>query len=224
MESTRFDRLTRTWALHSTRRSVMGALLGGALGFGALRKSEAKGKSRKTVTLCLGGQTLVVKKSKARVFLNQGAASGACASSPPASPPASPPSPPSPPPPPPVSCSDGVKNGTESDVDCGGLCERCGTNKQCSGRQDCDSARCDAGVCKTCQNDDQCGNDEAGVCKCGSAGICYSDSNTRLLGSTDCNDCPGGTVRCERIQTWVECSPRCGDFLESEVFPRDKRS
>jgi hypothetical protein len=42
---------------------------------------------------------------------------------------------------PPLStCSDGIKNGTESDVDCGGLCpQKCAVGAACSFNSDCDS-------------------------------------------------------------------------------------
>jgi hypothetical protein len=46
------------------------------------------------------------------------------------------------------SCTDTVKNGVETDIDCGGAsCSKCGTGKTCSGGSDCQS-----GVCSvTCQ-------------------------------------------------------------------------
>jgi len=50
------------------------------------------------------------------------------------------------------SCQDGVKDGTESDVDCGGTCpNRCGENKVCSGPSDCAaSATCDTTTSECC--------------------------------------------------------------------------
>ncbi|MBK6848426.1 MAG: hypothetical protein IPG96_13175 [Proteobacteria bacterium] len=40
-------------------------------------------------------------------------------------------------------CSDGAKNGTETDIDCGGLCpERCQLGKGCAQHTDCETARC----------------------------------------------------------------------------------
>src|SRR5689334_14792557 len=35
------------------------------------------------------------------------------------------------------SCTDGAKNGTETDVDCGGSCEPCATGAQCTAASDC---------------------------------------------------------------------------------------
>src|SRR5205823_3728276 len=49
---------------------------------------------------------------------------------------------------PPPTCSDGVKNGTETDVDCGGTsCPKCANGKVCSLATDCSSGNCSAGVC-----------------------------------------------------------------------------
>lgn len=48
------------------------------------------------------------------------------------------------------SCQDGIQNGPESDVDCGGLefCPRCEDGKMCTGDWDCQSGYCGAGgVC-----------------------------------------------------------------------------
>ncbi len=46
-----------------------------------------------------------------------------------------------------ASCSDSVKNGNESDVDCGDGCAGCATGKQCASGSDCASALCKDGQC-----------------------------------------------------------------------------
>lgn len=56
-------------------------------------------------------------------------------------------------------CSDGVRNGTESDVDCGGVCAtRCAYGDLCNTDSDCASALC--GAANTCVNFRQPGADE----------------------------------------------------------------
>ncbi len=44
----------------------------------------------------------------------------------------------------PPTCSDGLRNGTETDLDCGGpnMCPRCGGNLNCAANSDCISNRC----------------------------------------------------------------------------------
>jgi hypothetical protein len=59
-------------------------------------------------------------------------------------------------------CSDGVKNGTETDVDCGGSCGRCSVGKACTSRDDCTTALCTGGVCVEWVNQADCGLDSDG--------------------------------------------------------------
>jgi hypothetical protein len=102
----------------------------GALGaaFGSLVAAgvdKAGAKKKKKVTLCLDGRTIKARKK----LLESGAALGASAVQS------------APPPPPPGStttttpaptCRDGLRNGGESDVDCGGPdCARCGFTLHC---------------------------------------------------------------------------------------------
>ena len=51
------------------------------------------------------------------------------------------------PPPPPATCSDGLKNGTEGDIDCGGTCALCANYRSCNVAADCQSGACDVGAC-----------------------------------------------------------------------------
>jgi hypothetical protein len=44
-------------------------------------------------------------------------------------------------------CGDGIKNGDESDVDCGGSCNACADGEGCGSGEDCQSGECSGGVC-----------------------------------------------------------------------------
>lgn len=46
-----------------------------------------------------------------------------------------------------ATCFDGVRNGPESDVDCGGDCPACERGDRCAAPRDCYSGRCAEGVC-----------------------------------------------------------------------------
>ena len=46
-----------------------------------------------------------------------------------------------------AACGDGVKNGTETDIDCGGTCGPCGVGKTCIQAADCAPALCSANKC-----------------------------------------------------------------------------
>lgn len=213
MDSSQFDRVVRSWSDGTPRRAVLGLLAASAVGLVSEEASLAKGRKKK-VTLCLSGQTLSVKKSKKGSFLNQGATLGACASSPPppGSPPAIPP-PTSPPPPPPPgpNCRDGIKNGVETAIDCGGPdCPRCANGQTCQQGRDCRSGICQGGACRICTNDSQCGNNPS-VCFCAlAAGHCVS--NLPLSDApfrNDC-DCAAGQT-CVTFAEGNRCLPPCGD-------------
>ncbi len=51
------------------------------------------------------------------------------------------------PPSPPANCSDGRRNLDETDVDCGGACERCAEGLSCSVDEDCQTEVCTDGTC-----------------------------------------------------------------------------
>ncbi len=111
-------------------------------------------------------------------------------------------------------CHDRVRNGTETDVDCGGGCPRCPNGKLCRGQDDCESGLCVSGVCRACVVDTDCGIDAAGPCRCDTVDretqqeVC----NNALGGPSvaDCGDCPEGT-NCHRVDLgeWV-CRSFCG--------------
>jgi len=46
-----------------------------------------------------------------------------------------------------TSCTDGIQNGSETDIDCGGTCGQCLNGKACSTNGDCRDGTCQTGVC-----------------------------------------------------------------------------
>jgi len=83
------------------------------------------------------------------------------------------------------SCSDGLKNGTETDVDCGGggSCGKCANGKKCTGVADCTSGNCVDGVC--------CNTACTGTClACNLSGTVGSCSPI-AAGTDPANECPG---------------------------------
>lgn len=61
-------------------------------------------------------------------------------------------------------CTDGDRNGRESDIDCGGSCDRCADGRTCGSPHDCASGYCHGGVCG-CQGRVGCACDP-GVSSC----------------------------------------------------------
>jgi hypothetical protein len=113
-------------------------------------------------------------------------------------------------------CSDGIKNGRETGVDCGGGCQRCPSGQSCASRNDCASAMC-TGVCKTCTSglSDTCGGDSSGMCSCrvseaDGSRVCV---RAQAPGSTSCypnlKPCPAGMICVDHIGSYF-CHERCG--------------
>lgn len=67
------------------------------------------------------------------------------------------------------SCFDGVKNGTETGVDCGGpgVCEPCEAGASCTVNDDCESGSCAQGLCAVPRCDDQLENGKETAVDCG---------------------------------------------------------
>ncbi len=88
-----------------------------------------------------------------------------------------------------ASCSDGIQNGNESDIDCGGSCGGCALTKSCGSNTDCvlpGSGKCSGGKCiaPTCADGVQNGNETDVDC----GGSCPADCpvGSGCTASTDC--------------------------------------
>jgi hypothetical protein len=124
----------------------------------------------------------------------------------------------SPPPPPTDLCTNGVKDGNETDVDCGGgTCPRCRQLGQiCNSRNDCYSDRCVGGTCQACASN---------ILDCDpSCGCRLSDAGYKICTQANCTPHTGGTCalcgpgeQCALIvdggtgtQIGIECCLPCG--------------
>jgi hypothetical protein len=123
---------------------------------------------------------------------------------------------------------DGVQNGHETDIDCGGGCGPCANGRVCVVNDDCASGQCDpAGFVRRCAR--KCADLDTGLFSCmpacdaqhvcvrqGNAtpscvpviGTCTSD---RLSGSADCAAayCPADTFGADVTNGAVQCLPQC---------------
>ena len=80
-----------------------------------------------------------------------------------------------------ATCSDGIKNQDETDIDCGGAtCNPCGLGNACTQNSDCVTMNCDGGS-MTCA--------AVGTCN---DGIKNQDESDIDCGGATCNDCPVG--------------------------------
>jgi hypothetical protein len=119
-----------------------------------------------------------------------------------------------------ATCTDLAKNGTETDVDCGGAaCPKCGDTKGCASALDCVSGVCTANKCvaATCtdvvkngaETDIDCGGSACPKCMTGKA--CAADADC-VSGSCSANVCV--TVSCtdglkNGTETDVDCGGSC---------------
>ena len=92
-----------------------------------------------------------------------------------------------------ASCADTVKNGDETDTDCGGGCGPCADTKACAEAKDCTSGVCTGNVCQaaSCTDGVKNGNETALDCGGATCAKCGPD-----LGCTVNDDCLGGSCRC----------------------------
>src|SRR5439155_587755 len=72
-----------------------------------------------------------------------------------------------------ATCSDGVTNQNETDIDCGGgICSECAATLHCGVNSDCVSGVCSGGVCQATCSDGVANQDETDV-DCGGS-VCRS--------------------------------------------------
>ncbi|MFO0759671.1 MAG: plastocyanin/azurin family copper-binding protein [Byssovorax sp.] len=104
-------------------------------------------------------------------------------------------------------CNDGVKNGNETDKDCGGPdCGGCADGKACTGSNDCTSAVCTGMVCQVPACDDNTMNGTETDKDCG-GNTCAKCGPT--LGCKMDSDCGGGSCN------GTTCNPTCTDLVKN---------
>ncbi|MBK9258202.1 MAG: hypothetical protein IPM54_00005, partial [Polyangiaceae bacterium] len=102
-------------------------------------------------------------------------------------------------------CNDGTKNGTETDVDCGGACSQCSDGKSCIGNSDCQSGACSSGSCTNMTNcndgtkngtetDVDCGG-SCSQCSAGKSCIGNSDCQSGACSSGSCTNTTNSGMR-----------------------------
>jgi hypothetical protein len=100
-------------------------------------------------------------------------------------------------------CGDGVKNGAESDIDCGGSCAKCETASTCSANADCMSQVCTNGTCAPVPHYGAC----AGICDNATIATSRYYSSGSLGASERCIEVPFSLV-----------SASCGGFASNRAF------
>jgi len=125
----------------------------------------------------------------------------------------------------PLGCSNGTKDGTETDVDCGGSCDPCDNGDGCKSYLDCVSQYCDANMqCAACGSDGDCAAASMTWCDTGvcvptksDGEACVNDVECQSMACTDgvCCDavCDGTCEGCTNALTAQDdgtCAPLIG--------------
>ncbi len=96
-----------------------------------------------------------------------------------------------------AACKNGTLDANESDVDCGGPCPRCATDKSCSTPKDCQSGVCESGKCRAPDCGDGVENANETDIDCGGGTCDDCGSGKKCKANSDCtsNDCSGGVCQ-----------------------------
>ena len=99
-------------------------------------------------------------------------------------------------------CDDQIRNGSETDVDCGGSCPPCAMGRLCDSGADCESGNCGGGRCapRPCENGLQDGAESDVDCGGGTCRPCAG--GRQCLAGPDCanGNCEAATSTCFSIR------------------------
>ncbi len=107
-------------------------------------------------------------------------------------------------------CADQVRDGDETDVDCGGACGACAIGKLCLVATDCGTGFCSVSTCAakppgmTCSDNSQCGS---GICGADGKGNCCAAACAAGSGVCAWTGCDG-TGACTFPSTMIACQPQ----------------
>jgi hypothetical protein len=127
----------------------------------------------------------------------------------------------------PLECTNGMQDGDESDVDCGGSCPGCLNDQHCDDPFDCQSLFCPNGTCQPCGGPGECPDRtycSEGVCEdllpngsiCQEAAVCQSGN---CVDGVCCDfDCSGACRSCREVDTGV-MNGTCAGTMEGSADP-----
>ncbi len=107
----------------------------------------------------------------------------------------------------PGACDDGLKNGIETDVDCGGDCDPCADTQACNAAPDCQSGVCTNSVCRPTSCGDGLQNGAELAQDCGGGDCPGCPTGTACNAGSDCESDVCGEGVCQ--------APRCDDGTEN---------
>ena len=112
------------------------------------------------------------------------------------------------------SCTDKIKNGDETDTDCGGkTCPACANGKKCDGADDCTSGVCTSGICAAPSCTDKVKNGDETDIDCGGATCPKCAANQACAKAGDCASgvCSAG------VCTKASCTDKVKNGSETDL-------
>ena len=115
-------------------------------------------------------------------------------------------------------CGNGVRDGGETDVDCGGPCGPCADGKACVSNVDCRVADCTDGLCRAAHCSDGVKNSGESAVDCGGpCGLCMDEMACGNNNDCRSKDCSGGVCRkthcsngkTDGDETDIDCGGSC---------------
>lgn len=109
----------------------------------------------------------------------------------------------------PATCDDRIRNGQESDIDCGGpQCAPCPAHKHCRDAQDCRSRLCSVGRCLASACTDKIRNDQETDIDCGGPTCPSCGGGSVCADHRDCRsgECRGGRCTAEACNQDLDCA------------------
>jgi hypothetical protein len=132
----------------------------------------------------------------------------------------------------PAQCDDGVRNGGESDVDCGGACSKCSAGLVCALSEDCESRVCTNQVCQMARCGDGIVNHGDETCDAGGESpecdddctlVSCGDGHTNMLAGEACDHGEmresGCTQRCQEPARCAEPAPCVAALTYQDRLP-----
>ncbi len=116
----------------------------------------------------------------------------------------------------PSSCTNGVQDGTESAVDCGGICPGCDNGEDCNAFDDCLSLYCAAGTCAPCATTPNCADAAGTYCD---TTVMGGTCTPVKAGGTSCsgNDQCASTFCTDSVCCNVACNGTCESCLGAQT-------
>ncbi len=118
------------------------------------------------------------------------------------------------------SCTNGMKDGTETDVDCGGgLCPPCANGKMCLAGSDCQNSVCSTGICQAASCFDAVKNGTETDIDCGGSCAVKCANGKGCAVASDCQSsvCAGGICQVptctDSVKNGSETGIDCGGGL-----------